>query len=195
MAELLLLGLQAALVNNLVLTYFLGVCPFLGVSRRLEMAFGMGAAVTFVTTIAGMSTFAIRRWVLAPLGLGILEYVTYIAVIAATVQLVELYVRRAFPALYRAFGIYLPMITSNCAVLGVCLLIGLRGYREPLEVLTFSLFSGLGFTLALVLMAGIREELELADVPAPFQGPAITLLVAAILALAFMGFSGLGATG
>ena len=192
--HLALIALGAAVVNNLVLTYFLGVCPFLGVSRRLDMAFGMGVAVTFVMTIAGVMTFLLEQYVLAPLDLMFLKYITFIFVIAGTVQLVELYVRKMFPALYEAFGVFLPMITTNCAILGTCLLIGLKQYSTLLEAVVFSVFGGIGFTLAIVIMAGIREELRHADIPRPLRGAAITLFVAAILSMAFLGFAGIGSS-
>ena len=192
--NLALIALGAAVVNNLVLTYFLGVCPFLGVSRRLDMAFGMGVAVTFVMTIAGVMTFVLEQYVLAPLDLMFLKYITFIFVIAGTVQLVELYVRKMFPALYEAFGVFLPMITTNCAILGTCLLIGLKQYSTLPEAVVFSVFGGIGFTLAIVIMAGIREELTHADVPRPLRGAAITLFVAAILSMAFLGFAGIGSS-
>ena len=185
-----------ALVNNLVLTMFLGICPFLGVSRRLDMAFGMGCAVTFVITLSGMLTWIITNGILGPLGtalavdLSFLKYLLFIAVIASMVQLVEMYVRRFFPALHSAFGVFLPLIMTNCAILGACLLIDPRGY-SLLEALTFSFAGGLGFSLAITIMAGIREHLALSDVPEPLRGPGITLFVAGILTLAFMGSAGM----
>jgi electron transport complex protein RnfA len=190
--HLFLIALSAAVINNLVLTYFLGICPFLGVSRRLDMAFGMGAAVTFVMTITGTLTFLINKYVLIPLGLSFLQYVTFIFMIAGTVQLVEMYVRKFFQRLYESFGVFLPMITTNCAILGTCLFIWLKEYTTLVGAMVFSVFGGLGFTLAIVIMAGIREELDVADVPKPFRGAAITLFVAAILSMAFMGFAGIG---
>jgi electron transport complex protein RnfA len=175
-----------------VLTYFLGICPFLGVSRRLDMAFGMGAAVTFVMTIAGLLTFLVNKHVLIPLNLSFLQYIVFIFVIASAVQLVEMYVRKFFPVLYESFGVFLPMITTNCAILGTCLFIWLKDYTTLSEALVYSVFGGVGFTLAIVIMAGIREELDLADVPRPLRGAAITLFIAAILAMAFSGFAGIG---
>lgn len=192
MGELLLIALSAAIINNVVLTYFLGICPFLGVSRRLDMAFGMGAAVTFVMTIAGLLTFLVNKYVLIPLNLSFLQYIVFIFVIASAVQLVEMYVRKFFPVLYESFGVFLPMITTNCAILGTCLFIWLKDYTTLSEALVYSVFGGLGFTLAIVIMAGIREELDLADVPRPLRGAAITLFIAAILAMAFSGFAGIG---
>ncbi len=192
--ELFLIAISAAVINNLVLTYFLGICPFLGVSRRLDMAFGMGAAVTFVTTLAGVLTFLAQKYVLLPLDLEFLQYIVFIFVIAAAVQLVEMYIRKFFAGLYEAFGVFLPMITTNCAILGTCLFIWIKNYTTLIEALVFSVFGGLGFTLAIVIMAGIREQLELADVPKPLRGAPIALFVAAILAMAFTGFAGIGTT-
>ena len=192
MRELLFIGLSAALINNFVLSYFLGICPFLGVSKRLDAAFGMGAAVTFVMTISGGLTYLLQQYALIPLGLQILQYVAFIFVIAGTVQFVELYVQRFFEPLYRAFGVYLPMITTNCAVLGVCLLVWSKSYDTLAQALTFSFCGGAGFTLAIVIMAGLRESLDFADVPQPLRGTPIALFVAAILAMAFAGFAGMG---
>jgi electron transport complex protein RnfA len=192
MKDLVVIAISAAIVNNVVLTYFLGVCPFLGVSRRREMAFGMGVAVTSVMTIAGTLTFLTHRYVLMPLNIAFLQYIVFIFLIAGMVQLVELFVRKVFPALYDAFGVFLPMITTNCAILGACLFVWLKGYDTLAQAVVFNVFSGIGFTLAIVVMAGIREELATADVPKPLRGAPITLFVAAILALAFMGFAGIG---
>ena len=192
MKDLVLLALGSALTGNLVLTYFLGICPFLGVSRRLDMAAAMGIAVTFVLAVSGTATYLLRTRVLLPLDIDFLQYVAFILVIAGTVQVVEMYVRKRHPGLYAAFGMFLPMISTNCAILGGCLFIGLRGFGTLLEVLVYCLASGLGYTLALVVMGGIREELALADVPEPFRGAPIAFVVAGNLALAFMGFAGLG---
>lgn len=192
--ELFFIAISAALINNLVLTYFLGICPFLGVSRRLDMAFGMGTAVTFVMTIAGTLTFLVHKHVLIPLELTFLQYIVFIFVIASAVQLVEMYVRKYFEGLYEAFGVFLPMITTNCAILGTCLFIWLKQYDQLIEAIVFSVFGGIGFTIAIVIMAGIRERLELADVPRPLRGAPITLFIAAILAMAFAGFAGIGSS-
>ena len=195
LGNLVTIAITAAIIQNIVLTYFMGICPFLGVSRRVDMAFGMGMAVTFVNTVAGTVTYAINRWVLTPLHMEkFLQYVMFIFVIASMVQLVEMYIRKFFPKLYESFGIYLPLITTNCAILGTCLLIWTKpAVNASLAgALVFSMFVGLGFTIAIVIMAGIREELDFADVPRALRGPAITLLVAAILAMAFMGFAGVG---
>ncbi|KPK85854.1 MAG: hypothetical protein AMJ81_02535 [Phycisphaerae bacterium SM23_33] len=207
--DILFIALATALINNLVLTYFLGICPFLGVSRRIDTAFGMGCAVTFVITMSGTVTWLISHFALvkgSPLveainrlagaqvpDLLFLQYIIFIFVIAGMVQLVEMYVRRFAPALYRALGVYLPLITTNCAILFVCLTIAreARLTESFLAALVYSFFAGIGFTLAIVLMAGIREQLETADVPAPLRGPAITLITAGLMALAFMGFKGM----
>jgi electron transport complex protein RnfA len=186
----------AALINNLVLSGFLGICPFLGVSRKVDMAFGMGCAVTFVITMSGLVTWLIVHgpinWIHAEWGydLSYLKYVIFIAVIASMVQLVEMYVRKFFPPLYTAFGVFLPLITTNCAILGACLLIDMKGYNLAAAI-TFAFAGGLGFALAITIMAGIREHIRFSDVPKPLQGPGITLLIAGILALGFMGFAGM----
>jgi electron transport complex protein RnfA len=190
-SELWALLLNAALVNNFVLAYFLGICPFLGVSGQLDSAGRMGLAVTFVMLVASLCAFGIHRLLVA-IGTEYLSLISYIVVIAAAVQLVEMFVRKTSPGLFRALGIYLPLITTNCAVLAVALFQTQRGYGL-LAGLVFALGAGLGFTLALVLMAGIRERLRLVDVPDLAQGTAITLVLAGILSLAFGGFAGIGA--
>ena len=188
----LLLGfISIVLINNLVLTKFLGICPFLGVSGRIDMAFGMGLAVTFVVTFAGTVTWLIDHMILMRYGLEVTRYICYILVIAGAVQLVEMYLRKFFPALYDSFGIFLPLITTNCAILGLCLFINLWGIDNLLEAVVLSFGAGIGFTLAICIMAGIREDLILADVPEPFQGAPVTLITAGILTLAFMGFAGM----
>lgn len=188
--KLILLFISASVVNNFVLSYFLGICPFVGVSKKLSSAISMGMAVTFVMTIAAAVTWLIYHLILVPFQLEILQYVSFILVIAALVQLVEMFVRKISKPLYDALGIYLPLITTNCAILGLALFSVLREYNF-MESLVFGIGAGAGFTLAITIMAGIREELELANVPKPFQGAAITMIVAASLALAFMGFAGL----
>ena len=186
----------AALINNLVLSMFLGICPFLGVSHKVDMAFGMGCAVTFVITISGIVTWLLVHAVLVPIGdkvgvdLSFLKYVMFIMVIASMVQLVEMYLRKFFPALYDAFGVFLPLITTNCAILGACLLIDMRSY-SLLEAAVFAFAGGIGFTLAISIMAGIREHIRFSDVPRCLQGAGITLLLACILAMSFMGFAGM----
>jgi electron transport complex protein RnfA len=181
----------ACLINNFVLAYFLGICPFLGVSGRIATASRMGAAVTFVMLVSSLCAYAIHA-ALAAIGAPYLELVSFIVVIAAAVQLVEMVIRKYSPALFRALGIYLPLITTNCAILALALFQTSKGYGL-LQCLVYALGAGAGFTLALVLMAGIREKLELAELPDLATGTAITLFIAGILSLAFMGFAGLGA--
>ena len=188
--ELFVIFISALLINNFVLHYFLGLCPFIGVSNRLDSAVSMGMAVTFVMTIAATVSWLIYYLLLVPYHLEFLEIVSFILVIASLVQLVEMFIRKVSPPLYQALGIYLPLITTNCAILGVALLTVLKGYNF-IETLVFSLGAGLGFALAIVIMAGIREELEFADIPESLKGAGITMITAGILALAFMGFSGL----
>ena len=194
--------ISVALVNNLVLSGFLGICPFLGVSRKVDMAFGMGCAVTFVITLAGIVTWLIVHGPLNYVGakllgneeaLYFLKYVAFIMVIASLVQLVEMYLKKFFPPLYTAFGVFLPLITTNCAILGACLYIDMKPETQQLLPATIYAFGGgLGFMMAITIMAGIREHIRFSDVPRAFQGAGITLLVAGILALAFMGFAGIG---
>ncbi|MHC4462293.1 MAG: electron transport complex protein RnfA [Planctomycetota bacterium] len=188
---LLMAFISIVIINNLVFTKFLGICPYLGVSGRIDMAFGMGMAVTFVVTLSGTLTWMIDHWVLMELGLGVTRYVCFILVIAGAVQLVEMYVRKFFPALYESFGIFLPLITTNCAILGLCLFINLWEIDNLLEAVVLSFGAGIGFTMAICIMAGIRENLNLADVPDCLKGAPITLITAGILALAFMGFAGM----
>jgi electron transport complex protein RnfA len=188
--ELLTLFIAAILVNNFVLYYFLGICPFLGVSKKIDAAFSMGLAVTFVMTITAVVSWMINHWILIPYNLDYLQIVSFILVIAALVQLVEMFIRKISPPLYQALGIYLPLITTNCAIMGLALLAALKDYGFA-KTVVFGVGSGLGFTLAIVLMAGIREQLDLADVPEPLKGAGIALIVAGIMALAFTGFSGM----
>ena len=188
--ELLLIFIAAVLTNNFVLHYFLGICPFLGVSSRMETAVGMGMAVVFVMTLTATVTWLIYHHILLRFGLPFLEYVAFILVIASLVQIVEMFLRKFSPELYRALGIYLPLITTNCAILGLALFMVLREYNFT-ESLVFGFGAGVGFTLVLAIMASIREELAFADLPRAFRGAPITLITAGILALAFMGFSGL----
>ncbi|MBU2513703.1 RnfABCDGE type electron transport complex subunit A [bacterium] len=190
MMELILIFISAAVVNNFVLSYFLGICPFVGVSKRISSAVSMGMAVTFVMTITAVVTWLIYHLILVPFKLEILEYVTFILVIASLVQLVEMFIQKISQPLYEVLGIYLPLITTNCAILGLALFAVLREYTF-IESIIFGVGAGAGFTLALVIMAGIREELELAEVPGIFQGAGITMIVAGCLALAFMGFAGI----
>lgn len=182
--------LNAALINNFVLSLFLGICPFLGISGKLETSLRMGAAVTFVMLISSTTAYGIHL-VLVYLDARYLELIAYIAVIASTVQFVEMFIKKFSPALSRALGIYLPLITTNCAILGVALFQTLREYSF-VQCLVFALGAGVGFTMALVIMAGMREELNLADVPNVVRGASLTLMLAGVLSLAFMGFGGLG---
>jgi electron transport complex protein RnfA len=188
--ELLTILILSILVNNFVLYYFLGICPFLGVSKKLDSAISMGLAVTFVMTITAVVSWLINHLILIPNNLGYLQIVSFILVIAALVQLVEMFIRKISPPLYQALGIYLPLITTNCAIMGLALLAALKNYNF-ITTVVFGFGSGVGFTFAIVLMAGIREQLELADVPEPLKGAGIALIVAGIMALAFTGFSGM----
>lgn len=183
--------ISVVLINNLVLTKFLGICPYLGVSGRIDMAFGMGLAVTFVMTLSGTLTWMIDHFLLMPLGLEVARYVCFILVIASAVQLVEMYLRKFFPPLYDSFGIFLPLITTNCAILGLCLFLNLWGINSLIEAVVLSFGGGIGFTMAICIMAGIRENLQMVDVPECLQGAPITLITAGILSLAFMGFAGM----
>ena len=179
------------LANNFVLAMFLGLCPFLGVSARLNTALPMGAATTFVMLVASLCAFGLN-WLVTTFHLEFLRLIAYIVIIASAVQLVEMFLKKNSPALFRALGIYLPLITTNCAVLGVALFQTAREYSFT-QAMTFSFAGGAGFTLALLLMAGLRERLNLASVPNVVQGTALSLMLAGLLSLAFMGFAGLGA--
>nr|WP_100817923.1 RnfABCDGE type electron transport complex subunit A [uncultured Allomuricauda sp.] len=183
--------LNAALVNNFVLAYFLGICPFLGVSGKMETATKMGGAVMFVMLISSMSAYGIHAF-LVRIDAPFLQLISYIVVIASTVQLVEMFIKKISPALFKSLGIFLPLITTNCAILGVALFQTNKGYGF-LESIVYSLGAGAGFMLALVLIAGIREQMNFADVPNISKGTALTLFIAGILSLCFMGFAGLGA--
>ena len=212
--DLLMLALATAVINNLLLVRFVGNCPFIGVSRRLDTAFGMGASVTFVMALSGSVTWAISYFALLPTSplvtwinhaagaasgkpvvpdLLFLQGIIFIFVIAGMVQIVEMYLRKFSPALYKALGVFLPLITTNCAILFACVIIA----AEPKltgsfpHALVYSVFGGLGFTLAILIMAGIREGLEHADVPAPLRGAPLTLITAGLMTLAFMGFKGM----
>jgi electron transport complex protein RnfA len=182
--------INASLINNFVLAYFLGICPFLGVSGKLGTASRMGLSVTFVMLVASVCAYGINL-LLTFLNAPYLQLISYIVVIASTVQLVEMFIKKVSPALFRTLGIFLPLITTNCAILGLALFQTNRGYGF-IQSIVFALGAGLGFTLALILMAGIREKLELAEVPNIAQGTAASLIIAGILSLTFMGFAGLG---
>ena len=216
--DIFLIAIGAALINNFVFYYFVGICPFIGVSRQVDMAVGMGSAVTFVMIIAVFISWTITSLVLVPgapvsswvagffmsseqaakIDLTILAYIVYIFSISSSVQFVEMYMRKFYPPLYKSFGVFLPLITTNCAILFACLTVMSKivGVENPAEVwdlgraLALGIFGGVGFTIAIVIMAGIREELDLCDIPVPFRGAAITLIVGGILAMAFMGFTG-----
>lgn len=190
MTSYLFIVLGAVLVNNVVFVRVLGLCPFMGVSKKLETATGMGAATTFVLTMACGASFIIDRWLLIPNQLEYLRTLSFIVTIAAIVQLTELVIQKTSPLLHQVLGIYLPLITTNCAVLGIPLLnVSLR--HNFLESLLFGFGSAMGFTLALVLFGGIRERLEAADIPVHFRGTAIAMITAGLMSLAFMGFAGL----
>lgn len=183
--------ISVVLINNLVFTKFLGICPYIGVSGRIDMAFGMGLAVTFVMTLSGTLTWMIDHWLLMPLNLEVARYVAFIMVIAAAVQLVEMYLKKFIPSLYDSFGIFLPLITTNCAVLGLCLFLVVWGTGSLIEAVVLSFGGGIGFTIAICIMAGIRENMQMVDVPESLRGAPITLITAGLLALAFMGFAGM----
>ena len=195
MAEIFSIITAAALTENYILAKFLGICPFIGVSKRLKTAFGMSLAVVFVMVISTAVTYPIYKYVLEPNGLTYLQTIVFILVIAALVQLVEIFMKKIFPPLYNALGIYLPLITTNCAVLGITMLVIDKsgvGYGYP-EALANAFGSGLGYMLAMVLFAGVRERLENADIPQALKGLPITLVSSALLAVSFSGFAGLGA--
>jgi len=190
MFDLILIILATVLVNNFVLVKFLGLCPLLGASTRLETAIGMSLATTFVLTLASLLSYLVDTWLLVPFGLQYLRLLSFIVIIAAAVQFTEMFVRHVSPLLYQVLGIYLPLITTNCAVLGVALL-NTRQSHTLGEALAYGIGAGLGFCLVMILFAGLRERLEAADVPAPFRGPAIALITAGLMSMAFVGFAGL----
>ncbi|MEJ2200082.1 MAG: electron transport complex subunit RsxA [Desulfuromonadaceae bacterium] len=190
MIELVLILISAVFVNNFVLARFLGICPFLGVSKKVETALGMGMAVIFVMTVASVVTWFIQRYILDYFGIEYLQTIAFILVIASLVQLVEMVLQKTSPVLYQSLGIFLPLITTNCAVLGVAVLNIQKGYGF-IEAVVFALGASLGFTLAMVLFAGLRERIDLCPLPNSFRGAAVTLVTAGLLSLAFMGFAGL----
>lgn len=190
MKELLLIAVGSALVNNVVLSQFLGLCPFLGVSKKMETAAGMGSAVIFVLTLSSFCTSVIYKFILVKTGLEYLQTIVFILVIAALVQLVEMFLKKTMPALYKSLGVYLPLITTNCAVLGVALL-NVKSNYSILEGTINGFATAVGFTIAIVLMAGLREKIQYNDIPKPFQGMPIVLLTAGLMSIAFFGFSGL----
>ena len=187
--EYILIFISAIFVNNIVISQFLGICPFLGVSKKVNTALGMSAAVAFVMTLATIVTFIIQKTVLDAFGLQYLQTIAFILVIAALVQMVEIVMKKVSPALYQALGIFLPLITTNCAVLGVAILVIQKDYTL-LESVAYAFSTAIGFGVALTVFAGLREQLELTNVPKGMQGVAITMVTAGLLSLAFMGFSG-----
>ncbi|HAC21144.1 MAG: electron transport complex subunit RsxA [Tannerellaceae bacterium] len=188
--EYILIFIAAVFVNNIVLSQFLGICPFLGVSKKVETAAGMGAAVTFVLTIATIVTFLIQKFVLDPFGLGYMQTISFILVIASLVQMVEIILKKVSPALYQALGVFLPLITTNCAILGVAILVIQKDF-SLLQSVVYAISTAIGFALAMIIFAGIRERLSLTLIPAGVKGTPIALITAGILAMAFMGFSGI----
>lgn len=182
--------ITAIFVNNIVLSQFLGICPFLGVSKKLDTAMGMGAAVAFVMTVATIVTYLLQKCVLDALDLQFMQTIVFILVIASLVQMVEIILKKVSPALYQALGVFLPLITTNCAILGVAILVIQKEYNL-LESVVFAVSTAIGFSLAMILFAGIREQLSLTNVPKSMNGTAIALVVAGLLAMAFMGFAGI----
>ena len=192
--ELLAITLGAILANNFIFSQFLGICPFLGVSKKVDTAVGMGIAVTFVMGLASAITWAVNQFILVPFDLGYMQTVAFILVIASLVQFIEMFLQKAMPTLYTALGVYLPLITTNCAVLGVVLLNVQNNYNF-IDSLVYGITGGLGFLLAIVLFAGVRERNVFADCPKCFEGFPIALVTAGLMALSFMGFSGLSVFG
>ena len=190
MKEVLLIAIGSAIVNNVVLSQFLGICPFLGVSKKVETASGMGGAVIFVITIASFFTSLIYKFILVPLNIAYLQTIVFILVIAALVQFVEMFLKKSMPSLYNALGVYLPLITTNCAVLGVALTNVQKEYGILTGVVN-GIGTSVGFAIAIVIMAGIREKIEYNDISESFQGTPIVLVTAGLMAIAFFGFSGL----
>ena len=188
--EYILIIISAVLVNNIVLTQFLGVCPFLGVSKKVSTAIGMTGAVAFVITLATLVTFLVQHYILNPLGVGYLQTISFILIIAALVQLVEIILKKVSPSLYQALGVFLPLITTNCAILGVAILVIQKDFTL-ISGIVYAFSNAIGFGLALTLFAGLREHLDLQKIPAGLKGVPIALITAGILALAFMGFSGI----
>ena len=190
MLEYISIIITAIFVNNIVFSQFLGICPFIGVSRKISSAVGMGAAVTFVMALATTVTWMLQYGVLDPLGIGYMQTIVFILVIAALVQMLEIVIKKITPSLYSALGVFLPLITTNCAVLGVAIIV-IQKNMALLESVVYAVSTALGFTLALVVFAGIREQLALADLPKSMRGVPIALICAGLLAMAFMGFSGI----
>lgn len=191
MPEFLIILISTILVNNFVLVQFLGLCPFMGVSNKLETALGMSLATTFVLTLSSVLSYLTFNYILEPLGVEYLRTISFILVIAVTVQFTEMVVKKTSPLLYRVLGIFLPLITSNCAVLGVALLTVKKGIDSFLDALLYGFGAAVGFSLVLILFAAMRERIAVADVPTPFKGASIGMITAGLMSLAFMGFSGL----
>ncbi|MDD6590434.1 MAG: electron transport complex subunit RsxA [Prevotella sp.] len=187
--EYILIFISAIFVNNIILSQFLGICPFLGVSKKVDTALGMGAAVAFVLTLATIVTYLLQTYVLNPFGLQYLQTLSFILVIASLVQMVEIVLKKVSPALYQALGIFLPLITTNCAVLGVAILVIQKDF-SLVESIVYAFSTAIGFGVALTVFAGLREQLEFSNLPKGMQGVAITMITAGLLSLAFMGFSG-----
>lgn len=190
MRELIMIAIGAAFVNNVVLSQFMGLCPFLGVSKKIETAAGMGGAVIFVITISSFVTSVIYRFILVPVQITYLQTIVFILVIAALVQLVEMFLKKTIPALYKSLGVYLPLITTNCAVLGVALT-NVQNDYGILSSTVSGIATAVGFTISIVIMAGLREKIEYNDIPEPFRGMPVVLLTAGLMSIAFFGFSGL----
>ena len=188
--DYLIIVISAIFVNNIVLNRFLGICPFIGVSGKVETAIGMTGAVTFVMTLATIITYLLQTYILEPLGITFMQTITFILIIASLVQMVELILKKVSPPMYQALGIFLPLITTNCAILGVALL-AVQNNFNLLESVVFGIANAIGFGLALILFASVREHLDLVDVPKPMKGVPIAFIVAGLLSLAFMGFSGI----
>lgn len=188
--EYILIIISAIFVNNVILAQFLGICPFMGVSNKISTSAGMGAAVIFVMTISTIITYLIMAYILKPLGIEFLQTITYILVIAALVQMVEIILKKVSPVLYQALGVYLPLITTNCAILGVALLVVQKNYNL-MQSVVYAVATALGFALAMVIFAGIREQLEFSAIPKAMKGVPIALVTAGLLAMAFMGFAGI----
>lgn len=191
MDTIFLVFMGAVFVNNFVLSQFLGVCPFLGVSRRIETALGMGIAVIFVMAVASAATFIAYNYILVPLGFSYMYNITFIMIIASLVQLLDIYMKKASPSLHQSLGIYLPLITTNCAILGAVIINRERFTQDFLLSIVHGIGAGAGFTLAILLLAGLREKIEHNNIPTPFKGFPISLITTGLMAIAFMGFSGL----
>jgi len=185
-----LIFISAVFVNNIVLSQFLGICPFLGVSKKIDTALGMSGAVAFVMTIATVVTYLIQKFILEPFNIGFLQTLTYILIIAALVQMVEIILKKVSPALYQALGVFLPLITTNCAILGVAILV-IQKDMDLIQSVVFAISTAVGFGLALILFAGIREQLGMTRLPKMIEGTPISLITAGLLAMAFMGFAGI----